>query len=167
MLQTSTANFKRGKNSQYRSREYLTADEMQRLMDSAENRGRYSIRDLTLLLLMYRHGLRASEAASLRWDTVLMDDSLLNIKRLKGSKSGVHPLKADELAALASLKVVAPGQYLFPSERGTHIISSRRESPQYEFLHSPEFTRLTAYFIWSYIVVIQSDLILRPMALLA
>ncbi|NEQ50337.1 MAG: tyrosine-type recombinase/integrase [Leptolyngbya sp. SIO3F4] len=72
---------------------------------------------------MYRHGLRASEAASLRWDAVLMDDGLLNIKRLKGSKSGVHPLKADELAALASLKVVAPGQYLFPSERGTHITS--------------------------------------------
>ncbi|MFG6107175.1 hypothetical protein U2F10_33375 [Leptothoe sp. EHU-05/26/07-4] len=57
MLQTSVTNFKRGKNSQYRSREYLTADEMQRLMDAAENRGRHPIRDLTLLLLMYRHGL--------------------------------------------------------------------------------------------------------------
>ena len=115
------ADFKRGKNNQYRSREYLTADEMQRMMVAAENRGRHPIRDRTLLLLMYRHGLRASEAASLRWDAVLMDDGLLNIKRLKGSKSGVHPLKEDELVALAKLKPVAPGQYLFTSERGTHI----------------------------------------------
>lgn len=115
------ANFKRGKNSQYRSREYLTADEMQRMLSAAERRGRYPIRDLTLLLLMYRHGLRASEAASLRWDAVLMDDCLLNIKRLKGSKSGVHPLNADELVRLAQLKVLTPGQYLFPSERGQHI----------------------------------------------
>lgn len=115
------ATVRRGKNIEYRSREYLTADEMQQLMTAAGNRGRHRLRDRTLLLLMYRHGLRASETASLRWDAVLMDDGLIDITRVKGSKSGVHPLKLDELEALAELKMLASGQYLFPSERSPHI----------------------------------------------
>lgn len=116
------ADFRRGKNSDYRSREYLNADEMRRLIEAAESRGRHPVRDRTLLLLMYRHALRVSEAATLRWDAVLMDDALLNIKRVKGSKSGVHPLKPDELTALAALKRTYPDRYyLFPSERGEHV----------------------------------------------
>jgi len=49
----------------YRTREYLTEREVGRLMKSA-GRNRYGHRDATMILLAFRHGLRASELCSLR-----------------------------------------------------------------------------------------------------
>jgi integrase len=47
-------------NSHYRTREYLTEREIDRLMKAAtENRNGH--RDATMILLAFRHGLRASE----------------------------------------------------------------------------------------------------------
>jgi type 1 fimbriae regulatory protein FimB/type 1 fimbriae regulatory protein FimE len=79
-------------NSEYRSREYLTAGEVTRLIDAAGLRGRYPLRDQTLLLLMFRHGLRVGEAAPLRWDAVMLEERSIAIQRLKHSISGVHRL---------------------------------------------------------------------------
>jgi integrase len=44
-----------------RTRNYLTPDEVDRLMAAAARAGRYGHRDATLMLLAYRHGLRVSE----------------------------------------------------------------------------------------------------------
>jgi type 1 fimbriae regulatory protein FimB/type 1 fimbriae regulatory protein FimE len=63
----------RQKNLTYRSREYLTPAEVQRLIESAGQRGRYRLRDRTLLLLMFWHGLRAGEACLLKWDAIMFD----------------------------------------------------------------------------------------------
>jgi integrase len=54
-------------NGHYRTREYLTEREVERLMKSA-GRNRYGHRDATMILLAFRHGLRASELCSLRWE---------------------------------------------------------------------------------------------------
>src|SRR5262249_15018770 len=40
---------------------YLTEREVERLMDCARKHGRYGHRDATMILVAYRHGLRASE----------------------------------------------------------------------------------------------------------
>jgi hypothetical protein len=56
-------------NGHYRTREYLTEKEIERLMKAAGN-NRYGHRDATMILLAYRHGLRASELTSLRWEQV-------------------------------------------------------------------------------------------------
>jgi site-specific recombinase XerD len=48
-------------NSSVRSREYLTTAEIERLMAAARKSSRYSHRDATMILIGYRHGLRASE----------------------------------------------------------------------------------------------------------
>ena len=56
----------RRKNSDYRSREYLTSDEVGRLMIAAKGLGRHGHRDATLLLVAFRHGLRVSELVALR-----------------------------------------------------------------------------------------------------
>ena len=45
-------------------RRYLTQREIERLMDCARKHGRYGHRDATMILVAYRHGLRASEAAT-------------------------------------------------------------------------------------------------------
>ncbi len=52
-------------NAVVRSREYLTLSEVEKLISAARS-GRYGHRDATLILVAYRHGLRASEVADLR-----------------------------------------------------------------------------------------------------
>jgi integrase len=51
-------------NAHYRVREYLTDKEVERLMKAAGD-NRHGHRDATMILLAYRHGLRASELCSL------------------------------------------------------------------------------------------------------
>jgi integrase len=50
-------------------REYLTETEIERLTRAAKD-NRNGHRDATMLLLAYRHGLRAAELVTLRWDNV-------------------------------------------------------------------------------------------------
>lgn len=112
----------RQRNEHYRSREYLTLAEVNRLIMAAELRGRHPIRDKALLLLMFRHGLRVSEAISLRWDAVMLELKAIGITRLKGSVSGTHPLQADEVESLRDLRAEGyPDPYLFVGERGGHL----------------------------------------------
>jgi integrase len=47
-------------------RRYLTEREVERLMDCARKYGRYGHRDATMILVAYRHGLRASEVCACR-----------------------------------------------------------------------------------------------------
>jgi integrase len=55
-------------NRATRNREFLVPDEVDRLLEAVCAGTRYGARDRTMLLLMYRHGLRVSEAVALRWD---------------------------------------------------------------------------------------------------
>lgn len=55
-------------NSERRSREFLTEEEVEKLMTAAEKVGRHGHRDSTLVLVAYRHALRVSELIALRWD---------------------------------------------------------------------------------------------------
>jgi type 1 fimbriae regulatory protein FimB/type 1 fimbriae regulatory protein FimE len=50
-----------------RSREYLTEREVEWLVEAAKQ-NRSGHRDATVILVTYRHGLRASEVVVLRWD---------------------------------------------------------------------------------------------------
>jgi hypothetical protein len=52
-------------NADLRTREYLTEAEVQRLMKAARG-NRWGHRDATMLLVAFRHGLRASELVDLR-----------------------------------------------------------------------------------------------------
>jgi integrase len=51
-------------------RRYLTQREIDRLMDCARRHGRYGHRDATMILVAYRHGLRASEVCDLQWQQI-------------------------------------------------------------------------------------------------
>jgi integrase len=51
-------------NSEYRSREHLTPSEVEKLIEAAKA-NRYGHRDATMLLVAFRHGLRASELCEL------------------------------------------------------------------------------------------------------
>lgn len=115
----------RRRNSELRSREYLTAKEVQALMVAAGNTGRHGIRDKALVLLMFRHGLRVSEAVALRWDAVDLTGGLLHVARLKNGVPSTHPLRGPELRALRELRRKYPDSpYVFCSERGGPMTAS-------------------------------------------
>jgi type 1 fimbriae regulatory protein FimB/type 1 fimbriae regulatory protein FimE len=54
-------------------------------------------------LLIYRHGLRVSEACDLRWDDVSLTKRTVIVRRLKGSNDSTHYLERDEVAGLRAL----------------------------------------------------------------
>jgi type 1 fimbriae regulatory protein FimE len=115
---------RRRPNHDTRTREYLTPSEIEALMDASAS-GRYGQRDRTLLLLMYRHGLRVSEAISLRWEQFDMKAGLLSVQRLKHGVPSTHPLRGPELRALRQLRREWPDSpHLFVSERGGPMTAS-------------------------------------------
>jgi type 1 fimbriae regulatory protein FimB/type 1 fimbriae regulatory protein FimE len=71
-----------------------------------------------MVLLTYRHGLRASELSALRWEQVDVVHGLLHVARVKNGMPSVHPLTGKELRALRRLqREQEPGRYVFMSER--------------------------------------------------
>ncbi|KAB8313975.1 tyrosine-type recombinase/integrase [Tolypothrix campylonemoides VB511288] len=106
-------------NTHYRTREHLTLDEVTELIHAASTRGRHQHRDSVLLLMMFRHGLRATEAAQLKWDAIMWKEQSIWINRVKNSESGMHFLPPDEIEALTELKRLYPNTlYIFPTESG-------------------------------------------------
>lgn len=99
---------------------FLTLDELGRLLAAT----RESVRDRALFLLAYRHGLRASEVGLLRGEDLDLRALRVTVHRLKGSRSGTHPLQPDEAKALRAwlrARPQPPSPVLFPSRRGDPI----------------------------------------------
>ena len=114
-------------NAARRPREYLTADEVDRLMAAARSRpGRYGQRDATMILLAYRHGLRVSELVGLRWDMLDLAQGHLHVQRLKNGRPSVHTVRGIELRALRRLQ---RGQAPLPFEPGAMNSASLSASP--------------------------------------
>jgi integrase len=110
---------KRRRNAEVRSREYLTDAEINRLIAAAgDNRNGH--RDATMVLVAYRHGLRASELVSLRWDAVDFNHGRLHVSRSKNGSPSVHPLSGRELRALRRLQreQEPTSPFVFIAERG-------------------------------------------------
>src|SRR5262245_42872087 len=78
-------------NSSVRSREYLTASEIERLMAAARASSRYGHRDATMFLIGYRHVFRASELCDLQWPQVELAAGRLHVRRAKSGSASVHP----------------------------------------------------------------------------
>lgn len=101
-------------------RRYLTEPEIKRLLAAAK-KGRHGERDFCLVLLAYRHGLRATELVDLRLSDLDLETGRIFVRRVKGSVSASHPLPGDELRAIRSwLRARGEGRspFLFLGERG-------------------------------------------------
>ena len=107
-------------NAELRTREYLTEAEVERLIKAAQD-NRYGQRDAAMILVAYRHGLRASELTDLRWDQVEFASAALHVRRVKQGTPSTHPILGDELRALRRLQreQEPKSPFVFTSERST------------------------------------------------
>ena len=114
---------RRQPNSELRSREHLTETEVEKLIEAAKD-NRYGHRDATMILVAYRHGLRASEIVDLRWEQIDFNSATMHVNRVKNGKPSTHPIRGDELRALRQLQREAPkSPFVFMSERGGPFIT--------------------------------------------
>jgi integrase len=116
---------RRPKNAEVRTREYLTESEVEQLIKGCQD-NRWPHRDQTMILIAFRHGLRASELCDLQWTQVDFEGANLAITRAKNGTPSTHPLTGRELRALRRLHREAEGRspFLFVSERGSPMTTS-------------------------------------------
>jgi type 1 fimbriae regulatory protein FimB len=106
-------------------RKHLTGREFDHLLAAVKG-SRNEARDRCLLLLMFRHGLRVSEACGLKLDQVDTESRVLHVARLKGGLSTTHPLRSDELRAIKAwlaerARMKPEGKSFFVSEQRTPL----------------------------------------------
>jgi site-specific recombinase XerD len=110
----------------------LTPDELLAVLKAARSR---SARDWAMILLGYRHGLRASEVCSLKLADVDPKADSISIRRLKGSLHTVQPLYRhkgqpvlDEVTALRAWqreRKAGGSDFLFTSQMGGRLHRSQ------------------------------------------
>ena len=107
-------------NKKLRPREYLTPKEVDRLITAAKKRnGRYNLRDATMILVAFRHGLRVSELCALTWDQIDFSTGMMHVRRVKNGIDSVHHIGGEEMRALRALKREdASSRFVFMTERG-------------------------------------------------
>jgi integrase len=98
-----------------REREYLTPDEIDRLVTAAKKRGRYGNRDALAIYMAARHGLRVSELVSLRWAQIDFTTARLTVHRVKKGNGSTQPLSGHKMRELRKLQREQPAgtQYVF------------------------------------------------------
>jgi len=109
---------KRIPNRAVRTREYLTAREVENLIRAAGSVGRHAHRDAASILIAYRHGLRVGELVSLRWEQVDLEEAVLHVIRSKNGTASNHPIGKAVARALRKLRRdYAPSPFVFVTER--------------------------------------------------
>jgi integrase len=140
---------RRRSNAEYRTREYLTEHEVEQLIEATKG-NRQGHRDGTMILLAFRHGLRAAEVCDLRWEQVEFETAVLHVRRRKNGTPSVHPLSGRELRALRRLRrETKTSPFIFVSERGSpfsvaglqKLIARAGEKAGFEFPVHPHMLR--------------------------
>jgi site-specific recombinase XerD len=107
------------KYSEVRTREHLLPEEVSAMRSAIKkSKGRHAHRDSTLILLIYRHGLRVAEVASLLPSQIDWNGGTIYVKRVKKGTPSTHPLYSEEIRSLRKLQRDYPASpYVFQSSR--------------------------------------------------
>lgn len=144
------------KNIDVRCREHLLPEEVEALIKAAKT-GRHAERNSLIILLMYRHGLRVSEATALRWAQIDLKMGLMHVNRLKHGVPSTHPISARESRLLHSWKRNSkPSPFLFCSERGgpmgdrniRQIVTTAGKKADFDFpVHPHQLRHACGYYL--------------------
>ena len=116
---------KKRKNKELRDREYLTTSEIKMLIKAIRKHSLNPIRNEALIVTMFRHGLRVSEAVSLKWSQIDFEERVIHISRAKGSLDGTHPIPGEEMRLLRKLfKISGSHSHVFISQQGGPFTTS-------------------------------------------
>jgi len=115
----------------------LTSEEVLKVLKAVSD----SSRDLAMILLTFRHGMRASEVCNLELKDVDLKNSEITIRRLKGSLKTTQPLADVPGQPLLSEKRVLRA-YL--AERGNHPSKFVFVSQKSGHVHRSQFYRIFA-----------------------
>ena len=108
-----------------RTREHLTPEEVTKLL-KASKETRHPERDYCLLLLMVRHGLRASEACQLKLCDIHLTQKNLYVERQNNGISTTHPLFNGEVKTIRDWLAKRARMIDGRPDPGTLFISQRR-----------------------------------------
>jgi type 1 fimbriae regulatory protein FimB len=100
LLPVAVATPKKRQRAPEGERKHLTLLEVDRLLAATKDNPRTGLRDRCLILLMFRHGLRVTEACAMRVDQVDLESRILQVQRLKGGLSTTQPLRTEEIRLL-------------------------------------------------------------------
>ena len=100
LLSAAEAAPKKRRKAPEGERKHLTLLEVDRLLAATKDNPRTGLRDRCLILLMFRHGLRVTEACAMRMDQVDLESKILQVRRLKGGLSTTQPLRTEEIRLL-------------------------------------------------------------------
>jgi integrase len=119
-IKNRTVTPRRLPNKDLRTREHLTEKEVEKLIEAAK-RNRWGSRDSAMVLVAYRHGLRAAELVDLRWDQIDFTTGTLHVRRVKQGTPSTHPIRGDEMRVLRRLQrdQEPKSPFVFTSERGS------------------------------------------------
>lgn len=145
------------KNIDIRCREHLLPDEVEAMIKAARC-GRYPERNSTLILSMFRHGFRVSEAIALKWAQIDLKSGLMHVNRLKHGVAATHPISARESRALHTLKRQNQDNspFVFLSERGgpmsdrnvRTIVAAAGERAEIDFpVHPHQLRHACGYYL--------------------
>ena len=109
----------------------LTTDEVLKVLKAVSD----NPRDLAMILIAFRHGMRASEVCGLELKDVDMKNGEITIRRLKGSLKTTQPLADVQGQPLLSEKRALrtwlaergnhPSKYVFVSQKSGHVHRSQ------------------------------------------
>jgi site-specific recombinase XerD len=90
--------------AEVRSREHLLAAEVEAMREVIKKNGsHHAHRDNTLILVIYRHGLRVEEAVNFKWEQVDFASGNIHVRRIKQGTPSMQSLGGDEMRALRKL----------------------------------------------------------------
>lgn len=104
---------------------FLTQGELKALLDKAKKQ---SLRDYAMILIAYRHGLRASEVCNVTIENIDLDAGNIRCQRGKGSITNWQSLADDEVKTLRAWLRKRPksdSRYLFLSRKGSPVSRSQ------------------------------------------
>lgn len=123
LLEATPMNNVQSPRTEKRLPEFLSADEVAKLIESVNGDFKYSLRDKAILELLYGCGLRVSELLSIRREDIFLKEDFIRVKG-KGSKERIIPLGSK--AKKAIIKYITEERPILDKKKSSFLFLTRK-----------------------------------------